>query len=185
MDGSDVRLFVGIGSPHGDDQAGWLVADRLGKSVSSLSGVLVRRAAVPMDLLDWLDGVKQLHVCDACRSGAPAGTLHRWEWPTDLNDRGCDAIGLSSLDTLAQLRSTGSHDCGLGQTLLLSERLGRLPPKVTIWGIEGREFRPEREFSAEIEAALVPIVGKIVAELSGQRGGSYGLNRSQPGPTQG
>ena len=36
MDGSDLRLFVGIGSPHGDDQAGWLVADRLGESVSSL-----------------------------------------------------------------------------------------------------------------------------------------------------
>jgi hydrogenase maturation protease len=168
MDGSELRLFVGIGSPHGDDHAGWVIADRLRERVTSWSDVLVRRAAVPMDLLDWLDGVGHLHICDACYSGTPPGTLRRWDWFTARNDWGRNA-NRPPLETFAALRSTGSHDCGLRQTLLLGERLGRLPSEVTIWGIEGREFGPAQSLSAEIQAALSPIVGIVFAELTGGR----------------
>ena len=163
MGGRKIELFVGIGSPHGDDQAGWVVADRLRKQGNSLRDVLVRRAVVPIDLLDWLDGVGHLHLCDACQNEAPSGTLHRWQWPAAANERSNDAW---PLEGLGALRSTGSHDCGLGQTLLLAERLRRLPSEVTVWGIEGRHFEPHQLVSDEIQAALPAIVSTVLAELS-------------------
>ncbi len=86
MVAEEKRLFVGIGSPHGDDQAGWLLADLLRGQFASAGGILVRQAVVPADILDWLNGVEHLHVCDACTTGSPAATLHRWEWNVAAGD---------------------------------------------------------------------------------------------------
>ena len=44
-------LVVGVGSHHGDDQAGWLVADLLAASASE--DVAVRKAKTPAEILDW------------------------------------------------------------------------------------------------------------------------------------
>jgi hydrogenase maturation protease len=161
-----IPLFVGVGSPHGDDQAGWIIADQLRSHVDSVSDVVVRLAGVPTDLLDWLDGVDHLHLCDACQTGVPPGTLRRWEWPITENARSSDKNGPRPIGSFGALRSSGSHDWGLGQTLQLAERLRRLPPRVTLWGIEGRHFGPQDSLSTEIGAALSAIVGEIFADLS-------------------
>jgi hydrogenase maturation protease len=178
MDDKGLRLFVGIGSPHGDDQAGWFVADHLRRQVNSLSDVLVRRAIVPMDLLDWLDGVDHLHLCDACQSGAAPGKLLRWQW-TGAHDRSSDEDAPGPFHGLSALRSTGSHDCGLGQTLLLAERLRRLPSQVTVWGIEGRRFEPHQSVSDEIQAALPAIVSTVLAALSHRESTRHLTNLSE------
>lgn len=86
-------LFVGVGSPHGDDRAGWLVADALsdlfGTDVSTqASGTLnagglpsrkypslaIRKTCIPADLLDWLDGAAKLIICDALCGAGPANS---------------------------------------------------------------------------------------------------------------
>ncbi len=73
-------LFVGLGSPHGDDQIGWLIADRLAAERGLPGTVAVRKAAIPLDLLDWLEGVDCLHVCDALQGPTTFGEVQRWEW---------------------------------------------------------------------------------------------------------
>jgi hydrogenase maturation protease len=171
MDGRKNDLFVGIGSPHGDDQAGWVIADRLRPQVYSLGDVLVRSAIVPMDLLDWLEGVRHLHLCDACEWGAPPGTLHRWRWPGLAHDRSSAADGSSPLEGLGALRSKGSHDCGLGQTLL--------PSEVTVWGIEGRRFEPHQSVSDEIQSALPAIVSTVLAALNRRESTRHLTNLSE------
>ncbi len=57
-------LVVGIGSPHGDDQAGWLLIERLSSQVSSQ--VRLRTASVPHNLIDWSDDCDALYIIDAC-----------------------------------------------------------------------------------------------------------------------
>jgi hydrogenase maturation protease len=160
MSDTATQLFVGIGSSHGDDQAGWIVADRLRTHFASANHVLVRQAVIPADILDWLNGVDHLHLCDACQTGSPLAMLHRWEWnlaaPVELTDAGGHHV----------LRSSGSHNWGVAHTLKLAERLAIAPSRVTLWGVEGRHFEPQHSLSAEVQEALPSIVGTILAGLS-------------------
>jgi Ni,Fe-hydrogenase maturation factor len=79
--------------------------------------------------------------------------------PAELTDRGWPQDGDRTL------RSTGSHNWGVTQTLKLAKRLAIAPARVTLWGIEGQHFDPQHFLSAEIQEALPSIVGEILAEL--------------------
>ncbi len=147
-------LVVGIGSPHGDDQVGWLVAERLQHELPA--GTDLRRASAPGQLLDWLSDVDRLYVCDAC--DAMGGELkqqssthtHRWEWPAP--------VGMP-------VRSSGSHSFGLPQALGLAERLGTLPDSVVIYGIPGRRFEAFAELSPELCRLLPDIAVEIARDI--------------------
>ena len=146
-------LFIGIGSPHGDDRIGWRMADAL--TEAAIPDVEIRKAAIPCDLLDWLEDVDRLFVCDACystRSATAAVALHQRQWPTS---------------EVSAMRSAASHALGLPQVLRLAERLGTLPSSVTLFGIEGRSFDAFAELSPEIAAALGTITHTIAAACAG------------------
>src|SRR5579885_1569269 len=75
------RLIVGLGSPHGDDQAGWRVISALharGFPVTS-----ARAASTPADIWNWCRSDHDLTICDANADGHPAGTLRSIVWPTE------------------------------------------------------------------------------------------------------
>jgi hydrogenase maturation protease len=154
-------LFVGIGSPHGDDRAGWLVADALAQACAHVAAptnggsalrrtVTIRKAGVPADLLDWMEGAATLIVCDAVRGAGMPGTLHQWRWP----DAGIE-----------RYHSAGSHDLGLSGVLELAEKLGRLPPEVIVWGIEIGPVVPAAGASPQVLEALPDLVRRIWSEL--------------------
>jgi hydrogenase maturation protease len=150
-------LFVGIGSPHGDDRAGWLVADALAEFNSSIPTARpmqfsVRKAATPADLLDWLDGVQRLIVCDAVRGAGPPGRLHRWQWP-DLR--------------LGRVHAAGSHDFGLAAGLDLASSLGRLPAEVVVWGLESGQGIGGCDLSRAVKLSLPELIQQCLVEISG------------------
>ena len=146
-------LFAGIGSQHGDDRIGWLVADALRERLPS--DVEVRQASTPSQLLDWLGGIDRLVVCDACLAPAVAGTtnrtrLHRWDWPVP------DATSL---------RSASSHAFGLPQVLQLAEQLGNLPAEVIVFGVEGSCFDAFADLSTVLDEAFAEIVNSMAEDL--------------------
>lgn len=145
-------LFVGIGSPHGEDRIGWLVANALREAAPA--DIDIREAATPGDLLDWLEGIDRLVVCDAC-AVAPGTTstdhgLHRWEWPTP---------------EVATLRSANSHAFGLPHVLQLAEQLGTLPPVVIVFGVAAACFDAFAELSPRLAAAQDAIVQRITTDV--------------------
>jgi hydrogenase maturation protease len=155
---ADETLFVGIGSPHGDDQIGWCIADILANPPSP--GIAVRKASVPADLLDWLDGIALLAVCDASRGGRPAGTVQRLDWP--------DATAAADshvLSILARRRASDTHGFGLATVLDLAHRLDRLPAHVIVWGVEGLTFEPNSELSPQMQGAVPAIAAAIRNDL--------------------
>ena len=152
-------LTVGIGSPHGDDQAGWLVAERLAADPQH-HRIAIRQAASPAELLDWLDGVDCLIVCDACRGLGRVGALRRWTWPARA---------------LADASWSGSHDFSLTTALQLAERLGRLPPRVVIWSVEAAAGKAFGAPSPEVAAALPRLVARLTDEI-----GCCALSRDEP-----
>lgn len=141
-------LIVGIGSPHGDDQAGWRVVQSL--LTETIDDVEVWAARSPAELLDRLNGIDQLILCDACRGQASVGRVRQWEWPAPQ---------------LQRVEWSGTHDLGLCNVLELAGELGQLPRHVILWSIQAGPTDPDSPVSAEVEAAVGIVAARIRQHL--------------------
>lgn len=138
-------LIVGIGSPHGDDQVGWHVAQALNVRVGPAAAV--RLCAVPADLLALLAGVDHLIVCDACQGSGPPGSLCRWEWPhLDVVHSGLH----------------GSHGISLHEALNMAEALDMLPRSVALWTVEGFQYEPGLPLSPALQQRIAEFADCIL-----------------------
>jgi hydrogenase maturation protease len=146
---SAAGLLVGIGSPHGDDRVGWEIASRVGERLGT--ALSVRCARTPAELLDWLERVDTLDVCDAVRNAVAVGSVCCWQWPAPEIER-------------APFR--GSHDLSLPAVLALAEGLGRLPARVRIWGIGIKTAEASDALSPEVAAAVPTVVKRICGVLA-------------------
>jgi hydrogenase maturation protease len=173
-------LLVGVGSMLGDDQVGWLVAERVARQLtaqsedpgslkhgapfvlkSSSGDIGVRLATIPLDVLDWMDGVRRLHVVDACRSCHSAGEVHRFDWSFLSTIAQTD-----SPDSALQIGGHTTHDYGIVDVLRLAEQTGRLPPEVVVWAVDGKRFELGDKMTCQVEQ-VVPIVSdRILTEVS-------------------
>lgn len=142
---------AGLGSPHGDDQFGWLVADRLAAESErrAMSNVVVRRAGSPSQVLDWLDGCERLILVDACR-GDLEGDFLSLRWPAA---------------EIEQLRSSGSHDYTVWQALELASRLGRLPRECRLWCAAGSQFAAGQPISSRLLSVVPKVADDVVKAL--------------------
>jgi hydrogenase maturation protease len=152
---TSTRLAVGIGSHHGDDQVGWRVAEELARH--GPAEVSVRLARAPADLLDWLPA-DSLILCDGCRGSGPVGCVRGWSWPDAPPSDG--------------LRWSGTHQFGLGEVLLLADRMGLLPSRIAIWTVEVDSVVPGAPLSAQVAAAVPVVVAAMQHELTRQDGPS-------------
>lgn len=160
-------LVVGLGSHHGDDQAGWWIVEQLLSTCGELRHVDVRRALLPLDIVDWLDGVDTLHVCDACDATTSSQAYHRFLW-----DDGClqtiaesDDAKVSRIETATPFRNRSSHDFGIVDVLRLAAALNRLPGSVNLWAAQGTDFRPGAILSESTRSAAAAMVTQICREL--------------------
>jgi hydrogenase maturation protease len=153
-------LFVGVGSPHGDDQIGWHVADALAKIECLSERVTIRKAIIPLDLVDWLEGGEFLGVCDAAESSSTVGTLLRWEW-----DNGQKHSLSKRLPALVKLRSQGTHDFHLPNVLELAARLNRLPSRIVVWTVSAKHFEPNATLSEMLRTRVDSFCNQIATEL--------------------
>jgi hydrogenase maturation protease len=135
--------FVGLGSPHGDDQAGWRVIERLReRGVSTNDAVIAYTSA---DLCHAGNSARPFIVCDAAADGRPAGTISEWHWP----------------EQRLPSRHGGTHDVALGEALSLAVQLGTIPSHVEVWMISGGEFRPLSSPRAEVLAAATRLADQL------------------------
>lgn len=149
MTASCRNLVVGIGSAHGDDQAGWQVIDIL--AARKLTSARLRKAAVPHDLIDWIDDCHALHIVDACDSQQ---ALLR-----------CPLLdGQFSIAT--RTRSRSSHQFGIADVLHLAQSLQLLPEHVVLWAIPAGVFLPDREISDCCARQVVGCADRIQEDLS-------------------
>jgi len=135
--------IICCGNPdRGDDGAGVLVAARL----RDLGVNAETRTGEASELLEAWRGADHVVVVDAVETGAPAGTVWRWEgWQTNFPTR----------------RSTSTHGLGLSEAITLARVLDRLPHRLRIYGIEGRRFGHGAEVSPEVTLAVEEVVRQI------------------------
>lgn len=153
-------LVVGLGSAHGDDQAGWMIARAVSALFPNDKSITVRLAKNPLDLMDWLKGIDTLHVCDVSDDFDAVGASHRFSWKAG---RLC-ATGIcpeeDAIELLVRFRNRSSHDFGLPQVLQLAAVTQNLPEEINIWTVEGRRFSPG---DSMCEATLWGVLNSVEA----------------------
>ncbi len=142
---------IGIGSPFGDDQAGWLVIRRLQDGVPSTVNLLTLDQP-GATLINWISGVDHLILVDAllcpqCRE--------------PFREVGVDEVDQGD-------RMLSSHGLNLSQTLQLAASLGYLPHRIEIYGVVVTE--PKRESLSDTTAAHADaLAAHLRKELSNDR----------------
>lgn len=141
---------VGSGSGWGDDAVAWEVIAQLRTRVAERPDVELFAVHGAEQILDVLDAHGTLILIDAVSSGAPAGTIHCFEWP----------------DRRARIGHTGStHSLCAATVLELATALGVLPSRVVVCGIEVQCLEGARALSAPVEAAVPELVRRLGDEI--------------------
>ena len=136
------RMVIGVGNPtRGDDGAGLEVARR----VVSVEAHQALQGSY--ELMDVWEGADEVIVVDAARSGAPPGTVHRFDAHDERLPSG--------------LLATSTHSVGVVETIEMARLLGRLPERVVVYGIEVSSLGPEVGLSARVEQAVSELVKEI------------------------
>lgn len=151
---ASVRI-IGIGSPFGDDRAGWEAAAMLD---AVLPRELLDAGRVTVEILDRpgarlierLNGAETVIVLDAVKSGGVPGSVCRF--------------------TAGQLSSTSSglssHGFGVAQALSLAGALGINLRRVIVYGIEVDPVHRGELIDAAVRHALPQLAARIAAELA-------------------
>ncbi|KAA0272463.1 MAG: hydrogenase maturation protease, partial [Acidobacteria bacterium] len=120
------RLLIGLGNElRGDDVAGLLVA-RAARGREHGGIEIVEAGGEPVDLLAAWEGAGAAVVADAVASGAEPGAVHR--------------LDAAARPLPAAFAAPSTHALGLAEAVELGRALGRLPPRLTVFGIEGTAF---------------------------------------------
>jgi hydrogenase maturation protease len=146
-------VVIGVGNQlRGDDAVGLevarrvrRVAERAGAEVREESGERLRR-------LDAWDGRDAAFVVDAMRSSATPGAVRR----LDASDAPLDAAVGGAAST---------HAVALADAIERARALGRLPPRVIVYAIEGADFTPGGAISTPVVAAVTTAAAAVMGEL--------------------
>jgi hydrogenase maturation protease len=145
-------LVLGVGNPdRGDDGAGRAAARALRPLLPE--DVEVTEADGEMtDLLGRLEQADAAFVIDACLSGAPAGTLHRFD--------------VSEAPLPEGVFSVSSHGLGLHQAVELARAFGQLPGRCVVYAVEGASFETGAPLSPPVAAAAAEAAERVRAEIA-------------------
>jgi len=144
-------VVIGVGNPYRrDDAAGLVVAQRLRQEAPSHVTVMELEGE-PTALLEVWKDARAVVLIDAVFSGAEAGTIHRL-------DAQAGAIP-------QELFRYSTHAVSVAEAIELARALGQLPPKLVVYGIEGKDFRAGVGLSPEVEGRLAELTERVLQEL--------------------
>jgi hydrogenase maturation protease len=143
-------LVIGLGHPdRGDDALGTLVADRL--SERAPAGVSVLALGETAHLLDVIGGADTVVIVDAALSGAPPGTIHRFD---------AHAAALPQA-----MFAMSTHAMGLAEAIELARALDLLPDRCIVYAVEGASFDLGRPLSPAVAAAVDDVIARVLDEV--------------------
>lgn len=150
-----IKIF-GIGSPFGDDQAGWHTVNilRQKKALAQYIPHFVHFEQLDrpgIGLLQRMRDAKAVILIDAVKSGANLGTLHQFE-----------NLAIKNIEC-----TLSSHGIGVIQTLQLGVVLNELPELTILYGIEIGETGCGTSISLPVKTAANKLAGLIIQRVQG------------------
>ncbi len=144
-----VRI-LGIGSPSGDDQAGWLTVDALLAAEVQTTGIDIQKLDRPgANLIPLLGDAAWVILIDAMQSHDAVGHIRHF----------------GAADWSAYSHGVSSHGFGVLDALALARELGNLPARLDLYGIEIGTANPGEQTCSEVEAAAQQLARRIAAGL--------------------
>ena len=141
---------MGIGNAWGgDDAAGVEVARALHRSEPSAR--VVEYGGEPSGLIEAWREADDVVLVDAVSSGARPGTVHH--------------VDLNAGPLLPEMGEASTHHLGLADAVELARVLGRLPARLELYGIEGRDFDTGAALTPEVRDAVERVVAELAPRL--------------------
>lgn len=145
-------IVLGIGSPHGDDQLGWAVVDKL--AACNLPGVQIRKVANPLDIVSELEAYAKVIIVDAAMGLPMFDSWMMLSWSDDVDRK-----------LIEDLPCGSTHDLGISAALQMVEKLGKRTDHVTLWIGRGRSFEPMTAMSSDVAIAANERAESLAKEL--------------------
>jgi hydrogenase maturation protease len=142
-----MRVFCCGNRDRGDDAAALLVAERLQRT--GIDAEICE--GDPLAIMDRWDAADDVIIVDAMVSGAAIGTVQVWELPLLVHFVGGNA---------------STHGLGVAEAIRLAGVLGRLPRRLRVYGIEGKQFHSGAGVSRKIQQAVERVARQIADELT-------------------
>ena len=144
-------LVACIGNPDcGDDGIGPLVAAKLEGQLPGDAALIVRRGDM-LALAEDFAGCGALVCVDAAAPMGSPGQIHR--------------IDLTTEELPGELLSASTHGFGLAYAIELARALGRAPPIIVIYAVEGACFDAGAALTHAVAAATDETARLVAAEV--------------------
>jgi len=141
---SRLGRVIGIGNlDRGDDASGLIAARRAGG---------IEHNGDALSLLDAWSAGGDFILIDAVTTGAVPGTIHTWH--------------AENLPPEADRLRSSTHAFSVADAIRLAAAIGRLPARLTVIGIEARQFEPGTSPSPEVLAAVDKVVEQLRSNSS-------------------
>ena len=144
-------LIIGLGNQYRCDDAVGLVVARHLKEAAPAHVRVLEESGEGTALIELWKGAETVILIDAVHSGAKPGTVRRF-----------DAHG-QPIPTRFFHYST--HAFGVAEAIELARVLGQLPPRLFVYGIEGKTFEAGLGLSPEVEKAAQEVVERVLGDL--------------------
>lgn len=144
-------VIIGVGNRYrGDDGVGIFVARGLRDQDSRVVKIL-EQGGDGAAILEAFRGAEELILVDAAQTGAPPGTIHRFD--------------ASTARIPAEAFCYSSHSFGVAEAIELARALGQLPPRTIVYGIEAADFAARAQLAPAVEHAANSLIAQIRQEL--------------------
>jgi hydrogenase maturation protease len=150
-------LLIGVGNEYRSDDAVGLFVARLAREGAPEQINVRESPGEGAALIKAWEGAQTVILIDAVCSGGEAGTIHRIE---------------AHRETLpAKLFHYSTHAFGVAEAIELARVLNQLPPRLIVYGIEGKNFAAGVGLSPEVKEAAERVVDCVLKDLSREANG--------------
>lgn len=140
---------LGIGSPFGEDQVGWRVAEALKTPLSIYQHVIIECHDRPgVRLIELMSEASTVFIIDAVKSNSEVGTIHRFD----------------ITEIFESEHRFSTHDIGVFQALQLASALHSLPENIIVYGIEIDTI----EFGSNLSEPISDAIEQVVTQLKNE-----------------
>ncbi len=152
-------VVIGVGNTdRGDDAVGAEVVAHLEGYVPPGVRLVLTSGSDPATVMELWDGAVRAILVDAMVSGTEAGLVERFD--------------ATAAPLPHNVRLVSTHALGAGLAVEMARALGKLPERLTVYGIEGCCYDAGAELSPRVAAAVPVAVGMILEELASVTSGS-------------
>jgi hydrogenase maturation protease len=145
-------VVIGVGNLYRrDDAAGLVVARRL-RQIAPAHVTVLEHEGEPTALLEAWKDADAVFLIDAVFSGGEPGTVHR--------------LDAQAARIPQELFRHSTHAVSVAEAIELARTLRELPPKLVVYGIEGKDFGAGLGLSPEVEGRVDELVERVLRELA-------------------